>query len=68
MKSSRQRFVLVAVLAVLASASWWQFLRRDTPQWQKPLATLDASGLASLRDEFNASADAVRVIVLLSPT
>lgn len=69
MKINPRRFVVLAVLGVLlASAGWWQFVRRDAPQGQRPLATLDASSLAGLRDEFNASTDAARVILLLSPT
>lgn len=69
MAINRRRFALFAVVGVLlASAGWWQFVRREVPQGQLPLATLDARGLASLREEFNASSDAARVIVLLSPT
>lgn len=69
MKIRRQRSAVVAVVAVLlASAGWWQFARRDVPEGQARLATLDAANLAILREQFNAASDAARVIVLLSPT
>ena len=38
------------------------------PAGQPPLATLDAASLETLRSEFNAHADKVRIVVLLSPT
>jgi hypothetical protein len=38
------------------------------PAGQPPLATLDVASLDTLRSDFNAHADKVRIIVLLSPT
>jgi hypothetical protein len=69
MKTGSRRLVLFAIVSVaLASAGWWQFLRHDAPEGQRPLVTLDATSIASLKDDFNAGADAARVIVLLAPT
>ena len=68
MALSRRRVAVFAAVLLVASAGWWQFVRREVPQGQRPLVTLDVSGLAGLREEFNASSDAARVIVLLAPT
>ncbi len=69
MKVMSRRLVLFGIVAgVLAAAGWWQFLRRGAPAGQRPLVTLDATSIGSLKGQFNASADAARVIVLLAPT
>ena len=69
MKATSRRLARFAAVAlVLASAGWWQFLRHDAPEGQHPLVTLDATSIGSLKDDFNVSADATRLIVLLSPT
>jgi membrane protein DedA with SNARE-associated domain len=65
----RIRTLLVAVLAALCGAfAWYLFGERHAPPGQPPLATLDAASLDTLRSEFNAHADKVRIVVLLSPT
>ena len=69
MKAASRRLVLFGIVAgVLATAGWWQFLRREAPAGQRPLATLDGTSIGDLKDEFNAGADGTRVIVLLAPT
>jgi len=66
---SRQRLVWpIVILALCAAAAWHRYGPRKTPAGQPPLATLDASTLESLRADFNRHSDAVRIIVLLSPT
>lgn len=61
--------LLVTLLAALAGAfSWYLFGKRHTPAGQPPLATLDTASLGTLRADFNAHADKVRIVVLLSPT
>ena len=61
--------VIVAVLAALLGAlGWYGWAERKVPAGQPPLATLDAASLDSVRSEFNAHADKVRIVVLLSPT
>lgn len=59
---------LVIVAALIGGYAWWQFGTRYVPAGQPPLATLDASSLATLRDDFNRAAGETRIIVLLSPT
>ena len=39
-----------------------------TPTGQSPMVTLNEQSLQTLRQDFNASADQTRVILLLSPT
>jgi len=67
----RGRFALAALLAAVLLAAaflWWRYGTRDVPVGQPPLATVDASTIAQLRDDFNRAADLTRLIVLLSPT
>jgi hypothetical protein len=63
------RTVLIALLAaVLCAVGYYLWGERRTPAGQPPLATLDTASLDTLRSEFNAHADKVRIVVLLSPT
>ena len=62
-----RRGLLIVVAIVLLVAGWWLFSAR-TPARQAPLVALDGSTIDQLRGEFNASADQVRLIALLSPT
>ena len=65
----KTRFVLVALLAAcLGVFGYYLWGERHTPSGQPPLTTLDTSNLDNLRIEFNAHADKVRIIILLSPT
>jgi len=64
-----KKIVPIAVLAaLLIGAAWYQFGGHRTSEGQPPLAELNAASLAWLRDQFNASADRTRMILLLSPT
>jgi hypothetical protein len=58
----------VLILGVCAAAAWYRLGPRRTPPGQAPLLTLNASAVETLRADFNRDADAVRIIVLLSPT
>ncbi|HEX2445005.1 MAG TPA: hypothetical protein VHJ77_13750 [Vicinamibacterales bacterium] len=60
------RLKLLLFAAVIAAATFGIVVYDNRASVAVP--RLDAAGLATLRDDFNASADAVRVIVLLSPT
>lgn len=51
-----------------AAIAWVKLAPRPTPLGQAALATLDEKSFGQLRDVFNASADRVRVVALLSPT
>ena len=66
---TRRRIVIGTWLTVLLVAlAWWRFGAHDVPSGQPPLATLDATTVSALREDFNAAAGQVRIIVLLSPT
>ncbi len=54
----RQRLAVLALVASMVCL----------PGGAAPLANLDAQSLASFRDRFNAAADEIRIILLLSPT
>jgi hypothetical protein len=63
------RPLLFAVLAVLLGAfAYYLWGERHAPAGQPPFATLDTASLDTLRSDFNAHADKVRIVVLLSPT
>jgi len=65
----RRRLVFVVLLAAIVVAFVW-YLRgeRRVPAGQPPLAVLNATSFETLRADFNAHADKVRIVVLLSPT
>jgi hypothetical protein len=66
---TRTRRNLTILLTLLVGAVMlWQIRGHDTPAGQPPLTTVDASGLASARRAFDAAPDAMRLILLLSPT
>jgi len=61
----------VLAIALVSGALWISWLKtapRRVPAGQPALGRLDAASLGTLRDAFNADADAVRILVLLSPT
>jgi hypothetical protein len=61
--------LLAAALALLGLLLVYQFYGgSDVPAGQAPLVRLDDSNLSALRDGFNQSANAVRLLILLSPT
>jgi hypothetical protein len=69
LKRRRLSTILVVLsVALLAALGWWRFGTREVPPGQPPLATLDASSIAALQDDFNRAAGQTRIIVLLSPT
>ena len=65
----RRRLVFVVLLVAIAAAFVW-YLRgeRRVPAGQPPLAVLSTTSFETLRADFNAHADQVRIVVLLSPT
>jgi hypothetical protein len=44
------------------------FCGSNVPNGQQPLVRLDSSNIVAIKDAFNASANDVRLIVMLSPT
>jgi len=64
-----KRLLLISIVAALAGGfAWYRWGERTTPAGQAPFATLGAGSLETLRADFNAHADKVRVVLLLSPT
>ena len=55
-------------LVLVTVVGWLALAPRHVPPGQPSLRWLDASELQAVRETFNASPDAVRVLVLLSPT
>ena len=60
--------VIVVGVVVLALAVRYQLLGHHVPAGQPSLSELTSDSLDSLKADFNASADGVRIILLLSPT
>lgn len=68
-KRTRLAFGIAGLVAALAVVLlWFRLAPGEAPLDQPPVATLDATTLQAFRDEFNRDLDAVRLIVLLSPT
>ncbi len=68
---SNRRVLTILAIALASGALWIAWLKtapRRVPEGQAALARLDATSLDTLRDAFNADAEAVRILVLLSPT
>jgi hypothetical protein len=65
-----KRSWLVVLIVVIAAAVFGQrqFGTHEAPKGQPALVHLDTGSLESLRTDFNAAEDSVRLIVLLSPT
>ena len=58
----------IAIVIVLLLLGFYFFWGSSVPSGQQPLVRLDNSNFASLKEAFNASANDVRVMVMLSPT
>ena len=65
---NRRRWMVLAALVCLALVFLPRFFTHNTPAPQPPLGFLNAASLETLRADFNRAADAVRIVVLLSPT
>jgi len=65
----RRLIIILAILIVgLGALAYYLYGGNTVPAGQQPLVRLSETNLSSLRDSFNASANSVRVIVMLSPT
>jgi hypothetical protein len=60
--------IVVIAVVVLAVIARYYFAGHQVPEGQAPLAELTSTSLASLKADFNRSADGVRIVLLLSPT
>lgn len=66
--SRRIRIAAAVVVAALMATAIYLLVAQRAPAGQPPLAMLDATSMGALRSDFNAAADQIRIIVLLSPT
>jgi len=61
----------IAVLTVVIAAAFLgqqQFGTHEAPKGQPALVHLDGGSIETLRTDFNAAQDSIRLLVLLSPT
>ncbi len=63
-----RRIVQVAAAVTLGGALYYFYGGHAAPEGQPPLTELTPQTFASFRDNFNAAATGVRVVMLLSPT
>jgi hypothetical protein len=68
MALKRSSIVILVVIIAAAVLGQWQFGTHHAPGGQPPLVRLDAGAFETLRTDFNAAQDSIRLIVLLSPT
>jgi hypothetical protein len=68
MALKRSSVIILIVIIAAAVLGQRQFGTHHAPAGQPPLVHLDAGAFDSLRTDFNAAQDSVRLIVLLSPT
>ena len=63
------KYIVGAVLVgLLAVAGLYLYGGGQTPAGQAPLQNLTAQSIGQIKNDFNASKDEVRVLMLLSPT
>jgi hypothetical protein len=60
--------VIVIAVALAAAFARQQFGTHNTPPGQPDLAHISGESIDALRTDFNKAADAIRLVVLLSPT
>ena len=68
MAVKRSWIVMLVVIITAAVLGQQQFGTHDAPKGQPALVHLNAGSVETLRADFNAAQDSVRMIVLLSPT
>ena len=65
---SRKAVIGSSLVAILLLVLFYLYGGSTAPQGQQPLARLDSANIDGLKDAFNASANSVRLLVLVSPT
>ena len=65
---SRKKVTIFALAVLVGAFLLYLYGGSATPLGQPPLVRLNAANVVSLKDAFNASANSVRVLVLVSPT
>lgn len=65
---SRRRIIGFSLTVLLLLVFFYLYGGSTVPQGQQPLVRLNSSNITGLKDAFNASANSVRLLVLVSPT
>lgn len=68
MARGSRRIVLIALAILVALAAIYQFAFNEPPAGQRPLVSLQQSGVQEFKTAFNDAAGDTRVILLMSPT
>ncbi|HKU27220.1 MAG TPA: hypothetical protein VJQ54_17225 [Candidatus Sulfotelmatobacter sp.] len=63
-----KRIIGFSLAALLLLIFFYLYGGSTVPQGQQPLVRLNSSNIGRLKDAFNASANSVRLLVLVSPT
>ena len=63
-----KRNLALAMLAAVIAAGLYLWGFSHTPVGQRPLVSLTADDVSPFRSQFDAAADRVRVVLLVSPT
>lgn len=63
-----KRIIGFSLAALLLLIFFYLYGGSTVPQGQQPLVRLNSSNIGALKDSFNASANSVRLLVLVSPT
>lgn len=66
--TKRKWIISLTVLIAFVVVFWALAAQHETPRGQPPLADVTQQTLSQVRQEFNASNDSERVVLLLSPT
>ena len=65
----RKTFILTTLAVAIMALLYYVFSAgAHVPSGQPPLTSLSAENFSTLKNQFNASSDSTRVILLLSPT
>ena len=65
---SRKAVIGLSFAIVVLLVFFYLYGGSTAPRGQQPLAPLNSSNIGGLMDAFNASANSVRLLVLVSPT
>lgn len=65
---NRKRALSLIAAFVLLAAVYYLWGASRTPPGQSPLVSLNQTNVAGFEQSFNAAADSIRLVVLLSPT
>jgi hypothetical protein len=64
----RSLLIVALILLLLGVGGWFVLADRRVRSGQASLTSLDNASLDIVKDQFNRSADRIRIVLLLSPT